>query len=168
MSLSKISHSIKNRKYPKDIFITPIPLAVKLIGLHKSNENEIWLDPFKNSGNFYNNYPKNVKKEWCEILEDRDFFKYDKKIDVISSNPPYSLLDKIFEHTIKICNREFGYLIGWNNLTARRIEKCNSAGFYIRSIEMFKVFKWWGMSCYVIFSNEIDNNIITFNRKVWR
>jgi hypothetical protein len=168
MSLSKISHNIKHRENPKDVFITPIKLAKKLIDLHGTVDNEIWLDPFKNNGSFYNNYPDNIEKDWCEILDNKDFFKYDKLVDVISSNPPYSMLNRVLEQTLKICSREFGYLIGWNNLTARRIEMCNKAGFYIKSIEMFKVYKWYGMSCYVIFSKQIDNNIISFNRTVWR
>ena len=55
------------------------------------------------------------------------------------------MLDNVFNKTLEICNKEFGYLIGWNNLTARRIEMCNKKGFYIKSIEMFKVYKWFGI-----------------------
>ena len=130
--LSQINHKIKSRDSPKDVFITPVPLAERCIKYHKSRFcNDIWLDPFKNNGSFYNNFPKGVDKDWCEILDNRDFFKYDKKVAIISSNPPYSMLDKVFTKTLEICSREFGYLIGWNNLTARRIEMCNKKGFYI-------------------------------------
>ena len=54
------------------------------------------------------------------------------------------------------------------NLTAKRIETCNKAGFYLKSMNIFKVYKWFGMSCYVVFSNEIDTNCVGFDRKVWR
>ena len=37
-----------------------------------------------------------------EILDDRDFFEYSKKVDVISSNPPYSMLDRVFNKTLKL------------------------------------------------------------------
>ena len=167
--LSKINTKIKKREYPKDVFITPIPLAKICISKHNINKKDIWYDPFKNNGSFYNNFPNEIKnKKWSEILENKDFFKFNEKVDIISSNPPYSMLDKVFIKTLEICNKEFGYLIGWNNLTARRIEMCNKKGFYIKSMEMFKVYKWFGMSCYVVFSNEIKDNIISYNRKVWR
>jgi len=56
------------------------------------NPTGIVLEPAKGTGNFYNNI-KN-KKDWCEIAEGRDFFDYDKKVDWIITNPPYSIYDK--------------------------------------------------------------------------
>jgi len=167
--LSSIAHKIKHRQTPKDVFITPVPLAVKCIAYHNPFTPGTWLDPFMNDGSFYKNFPTNPgEKDWCEILNGKDFFQYKKKVSIISSNPPYSLLDKVFEHTLKICEVEFGYLIGMNNLTARRIEMCNKAGFYLKSMFMCKVYKWWGMSIYVVFSKKIDKNIIDYDRVVWK
>jgi len=165
---SSISHKIKHRNKSNDVFITPPELAIKCIKRHSIVEGELWLDSCKNSGSFYNNFPLSVKKDYCEILEGIDFLKYDKKVAVISQNPPYSLLKKWFPKCCEITTREFGLLIGINNLTAKRIEDCNKKGFYLKSYVMFKVFKWYGMSCYVIFSNEIYKNVIDIDRKVYR
>jgi hypothetical protein len=131
----------------------------------KLKENEIYLDPFKATGHFYNSI--NNKKYWCEITENKDFFKFNKNVDVICSNPPYSLLDKVLEHTSNICNR-FGYLIRLNALTPRRIEKLNNKGFYISYIHICKVYKWFGMSVFVIFDKTIKKNIINYDRIVWK
>ena len=167
--LSKISTKIKTRQKAKDVFITPVELAKKLIKRHKNTDDDnIWLDPFKNNGSFYNNFPDKNPKDWCEILLGMDFFTYDMPVDIISSNPPYSILDKVFDKTFEICKKEFGYLLGIHNLTARRIQMANKKGFFIKSIYMTKVFKWFGMSIYVIFSKEIDDNLIDFDRTVWR
>jgi len=165
--ISTIGHKIKQRKVPRDVFITPVELAKKLIKRHSYKDTDIWLDPFKNDGSFYNNYPTD-KKDWCEILDNRDFFKYEKPVDIISSNPPYSLLNDVLDHTLKICKKEFGYLLAIHNITTARMEKINRAGFYLKSMFMTKIYKWFGFSVYFIFSKEIDNNLIDFDRKIWR
>jgi hypothetical protein len=168
IGFSNINHNIKHRQKPRDIFLTPEPLAKMLIQTHSNKPEYIWYDPFKNTGNFYNNYPAENEKDWSEIQDNKDFFKYNKPVDIIASNPPYSCIDKVFEHTFKICKHECGYLIGIHNLTPNRIEKANKAGFYLKYIQMFKVYNFFGMSIYVIFSKDIDKNLIDINRKVWR
>ena len=93
---SKIAHSIKQRNKANDIFITPIDLAKKHIDMIEFNENDKWLDPCKNNGSYYNNFP-NDNKDYCEILEQKDFFEYKRHVDIIIQNPPYSLMNKWIE-----------------------------------------------------------------------
>jgi len=169
---SKISHSIKHRKKPNDVFITPKELSKKAIELCKTsnhfNENSIWFDPFRNSGSYYNQYPQNgVKHEWCEILDGKDFFEFNEKIDIICSNPAYSMLDKIFKKCIELNPKVINLLIGVGNLTARRIEMMEKANYYITKLHMCKVYKWYGMSFIVQFEKD-GKNIITYDRKVWK
>ena len=45
-----------------------------------------------------------VKKDWCEIDKGRDFFDYTDKVDWIISNPPYSILDEVLEHSFEIAD----------------------------------------------------------------
>jgi hypothetical protein len=85
MSNSQISqknHSIKHRETPNDVFITPVNLCKVHINLISGNRGK-WLDPFKNSGNYYNNFPTE-NKDWCEILQERDFFEYkeERKVSI--------------------------------------------------------------------------------------
>ena len=136
--ISNINHSIKKRKNPKDIFITPEELAKIHIDLINHNDNDIWYDPFKNSGVYYNQFPTNNKK-WSEILNGRDFFNFNENINIICSNPPYSLLQRVLEHSIKLNPRVISYLIGINNLTAKRIELMNNAGYGLTKLYITKV-----------------------------
>jgi len=129
-------------------------------------ENEIWLDPFKNSGVYYNNFPTN-NKLWCEILEEKDFFEFNEKVDVICSNPPYSLMDKVLEKSISLKPRVISYLIGVGNLTTRRIEMMEKAGYGITKLHMCKVYKWYGMSFIVVFELNKDS-IMSYDRTVWK
>ena len=58
--------------------IAPTELAKKHIEMIEYNDNDIWYDPFKNSGNYYNNFP-NDNKLWSEILDGKDFFDFSIK-----------------------------------------------------------------------------------------
>jgi len=164
---SKIAHLIKHRKVPNDDFETPEALAKKCISLVPFEKGDEVLDPFAGNKVFLNNFPDFVFKEYTEIKEGIDFFKCNEKCDWAVSNPPYSKLDKVFEHTYKVARKGFGYLIGIHNLTAKRIEEANEHGFYLTKIHMCKVFKFFGMSIFVVFEKN-KKNIISYDRTVWR
>ena len=162
---SSISTKIKQRSNPNDIFITPIGLAKTAINMINYNENEIWLDPFKNDGSYYNQFPS--KKDWCEILEGRDFFNYKEHVDIICSNPPYSLIDKVLYKSVELKPRVIQYLLGINNLTAKRLEFMEESGYGLTKIHMCKVYKWYGMSCIFQFEKG-EKSIMSFDRVVWK
>jgi hypothetical protein len=100
-------------------------------------------------------------------LENKDFLKYDKNVDVIIQNPPYSLLDIWFKKNIELNPRSFSMLIGVGNLTARRIEWCENAGYGITKLKMLKVWKWYGMSFIVVFEKG-KKSIMSIDRTVWK
>ena len=113
MSFSQINHNIRRRQKPNDVFITPLALAkkhIKLVNRYCSRENALWLDPCKNSGNYYNNFHKK-NKDYCEILENKDFFKYNKNVDVICSNPPFSLISRWLKKSVELKPEVISYLI---------------------------------------------------------
>tara|TARA_R110002110_G_scaffold405349_1_gene624479 strand:+ start:22622 stop:23284 length:663 start_codon:yes stop_codon:yes gene_type:complete len=200
---SKTSHTIKHRDNAKDVFITPVELAEKHIGFTHQNlkptwfqdedgnleevegrKADFWYDPFKNSGNYYNNFPE--IKDWAEILEGRDFFKYEpggykaSNVNlVICSNPPYSMMDKVYERCIELDAKVISFLVAFHSITPRRIEYMEKAGYKIKFLHICKVFKWYGMSCIVIFEKLEDDDpvfrrvinrfgLLSYDRKVWR
>ena len=163
---SSISTSIKKREIPNDIFITPIQLAKINIDMIEYNIEDIWYDPFKNNGSYYNQFP-NDNKKWSEILENKDFFQFNEKIDIICSNPPYSIIDKVLEKSVELKPRVISYLIGINNLTPKRMEYMESKGYYIIKLHICKVFKWYGMSVIVLWEKD-KKSIINFDRIVWK
>ncbi len=166
MSKSITSHNIKQRETPNDVFITPLKLAKYNIDMIEYNKDEIWYDPFKNNGSYYNQFP-NENNKWSEILEERDFFTFDEKVDIICSNPPYSMINKVLEKSVELKPRIISYLIGINNLTPKRLEYMENNGYYITKLHMCKVFKWYGMSMIVVWERE-KKGIISFDRVVWR
>jgi hypothetical protein len=165
MSSAK-SHAIKQRVSANDIFITPLGLSKRAIDLVNYTPEEVWFDPFKATGSYYNQFP-NDNKLYTEISEDLDFFAFNEPVDIICSNPPYSIMDRVLEHSIALKPRVINYLIGIANLTAKRIELLNNNGYGLTKMEMCKVFKWYGMSVIVQFEKDKEN-IISFNRTVWK
>jgi hypothetical protein len=161
-----IADTIKKRDKPKDVFITPKKLADFAISMIEYKSTDIWLDPFKNSGNYFNNFPSDYI-DWCEILDGKDFFEYNKPVDIICSNPPYSCLDKVLAHSVSLRPRVIQYLIGFHNLTAKRIEFMEKNHYFIKKLHFCKVYKWFGMSVIVQFEKGADS-IISYDRVVWR
>ena len=86
-----------------DIFYTPSDLVDDCVKLIKIAKSDTLLDPFYGDGAFYSKYPETNKKDWCEIEKGVDFFKYNKKVDWVISNPPFSKLTKVLNHCSEIC-----------------------------------------------------------------
>lgn len=162
---SSVSHKIKNRDTAKDVFITPLELAKKHIDMVEYKPDDIWLDPCKNDGSYYNQLP-NDNKEYCEILEDKDFFNYNGKVDIIIQNPPYSLMNKWIDKNIELNPRVISFLIGIGNLTTKRIETLETAGYGLTKMKMLKVHSWYGMSVLVNFEKD-KPSIIEFDRTIY-
>jgi hypothetical protein len=162
--ISKINHKIKHRENPKDVFITPLKLAKTHIDMIECKG--CWYDPFKNNGSYYNQFPTENKK-WSEILDGKDFFEFKENIDVICSNPPYSMIDKVLEKSVELKPKVISYLLGINNLTAKRMEYMEKNGYYITKLHMCKVFKWFGMSMIVVWEKG-GEPILSYDRIVWR
>ena len=87
------------------------------------------LDPFKGKGAFYDNFPEIVEKDWCELDEGKDFFNYNDPVDWIVSNPPYSIFNKVIEHSFELSDN-IVYLIPINKLTSSftRIKQLSEFG----------------------------------------
>lgn len=61
------------------------------------------LDPSAGTNVFYNKF-KNKKKYRCEISDGIDFFDWNKKVNWIITNPPYSIYDLFLQKAFNIAN----------------------------------------------------------------
>jgi len=80
-----------------DIVYTPDNIARMIVDMFKP-EGRI-LEPAKGGGAFLQYMPD---ADWCEIQEGRDFFEYNKKVDWIITNPPYSIFRRFLLHSMEI------------------------------------------------------------------
>ena len=149
MSNAKIIKSIANRKKANDRFYTPKKIVDIMLKMCDIKETDKVLDPCIGEGAFYNNLPK-CEKYWCEIDKGKDFFEWNKKVDLMIGNPPYSMWNKWLDHTIKYCDK-FCYVFGIMNLTNHRIKRLEEEGFFITKIHVCKVSYWLSNSMLVLF-----------------
>ena len=115
----------------KDIVMTPEYLAKEIIE-HFNPTGRI-LDPCRGEGAFYDNYPGD-DKDWCELGEGKDFLQYQKKVDWIITNPPWSKMQQFLAHGMKVADN-IVYLTTINHYTTkRRIRDMRDADFAIKEI----------------------------------
>ena len=163
---SETNRTIQKRTNANDVFYTPETAVRSHLALINSHEGDKWFDPFLGQGAYFNAYPT-TNKDWCEIAKDRDFFTYHDKVDIICSNPPYSMIDRVLEHSVTLEPRIISYLIGQGNLTTKRIEYMNTQGYGLASLHMLKVWKWFGMS-YIVTFEKGKQNVVSFDRTIHR
>jgi len=167
---SNTCNKIKNRKVAKDVFYTPRALAkehIDYLNIPKDPSLK-WLDPSKGKGVYFDQFPTD-NKDWCEITEGKDFFDYNEPVDIVVTNPPYSLIEKFIKKSIELKAKTISFLIGLINITPRRIEIFENAGYKMTGLKIFKVYDWFGMSSFVVFTkSENEKSVMDYSRKVWR
>ena len=98
----------------KDVVYTPETIARDIISWVKPTG--VCLDPCKGDGAFFNNFPG--QRDWCEIREGKDFFEYDKKVDHIIGNPPYSIFEDFLRHSFELAD-DVVYIVPTNKVFQR-------------------------------------------------
>ena len=100
----------------KDIVYTPDDVARDIVTWLKPKG--LCLDPCYGDGSFHKHLPKN--SDWCELQKGKDFFDYNKKVDWIVGNPPYSIFEEWLHHSFEIAD-EVAYILPTNKVFQRQI-----------------------------------------------
>ena len=160
--------NLKDKVNPNDDKKTPNILAKKLIDMTPLEEGDTVLDGFVGKGAFYDQYPPNVNKRWSEIKRNRDFFKRKNKVDWVGpTNPPYSKINDVFEHSIKLANKGIAFLIGIINITPKRIAMLEKGGFGITHMHIVQVTGWFGKSLFIV-AQKGKPSIISYDVESYR
>jgi methylase of polypeptide subunit release factors len=93
-----VRRKFRNTKQVNDEVYTPDHVAKAIIDAFAPTGK--CLDPCMGDGVFLKYLPEGSM--WCEISKGRDFFDFDKKVDWIISNPPYSQFVEFTEHAMSI------------------------------------------------------------------
>jgi len=81
-----------------DVVFTPDWLAKQICKMFPIKG--VVLEPCKGEGAFLNHLP--VGTEWCEIADGINYYDYNKKVDWIVTNPPYSDYNRFLEHSFEL------------------------------------------------------------------
>lgn len=146
-----------------DIVYTPDDLAQRIVS-HFNPFGKKCLDPCKGKGAFVRAFLNcNINPDWCEIEENKDFFKYHDKVDWIISNFPWSLHREFMQHSMDISDN-IVTLVTVNHVLAlkARMRDIKNAGFYVREMIMMdtpKAFPSSGFLLSAIYLNKIKGDI---------
>jgi hypothetical protein len=151
---------------------TPKETCKELIKDISFNENEETLEPcIGRDKNFYDLIPG--KKEWGEIENGRDFFKYDygRKFHKIIVNPPYkcnitkkNIAYKFLEKCIELCLDECWCLLNlnmFNSLTPKRLKELKIKNFEVVFIRILNIKIWRNRYYWVCFKKN-KKGILSF------
>lgn len=110
---------------PNDIVLTPDKWAADIIEHFKPEG--VTLDPCRGEGAFYNKLTG--ERLWCEITEGVDFFQFNKPVNWIVSNPPYSTFGPWLDHSLTLAEN-IVYLIPVNKIfsSATKLRKIQKWG----------------------------------------
>ena len=171
--MDKTGKKIQKRENPNDVFITPDTLVQEHFELVEPylRENDLILDPCSHETRKYLTKFERAgyRTDWCEISLGRDFLEYQGTPEVICSNPPYSMIDAFLDKSISLNPRVVSFLIGFSNITTKRLEKMENAGYTCVEFHLTKVFKWYGMSLLIVWVKDPDaKSVVGYDRKVHR
>ena len=146
----------------EDCVQTPITLAKQLVE-HFKPVGKI-LEPCKGEGNFLGVLPKDTL--WCEILEGKDFFDFNEKVDWIITNPPYSKMRKFIQKSMDVADN-IVFLTTINHLWLKaRLRDIEEKGFGIKEIMLFDTPKTFPQSgfqigCFYLKKDYVGNITLT-------
>ena len=85
---------------PNDVVFTPDWLAKQIVNMFPI-EGKV-LEPCKGEGAFLQYLPDDA--DWCEIAEGKNYYDYEKKVDWIVTNPPYSDFNRFLDHSFDLAD----------------------------------------------------------------
>ena len=123
-----------------------------------SGKNKVW----------YNNIPKSFKRYECEIEDGQDYLsKWDREVDWVIGNPPFSIGWKFVEKSLEIATEGIAFLgnINFINcLNQNRLEILADRSWYTSKIHIVSDNRWFGRYYFIIFTRD-KNNFISWNKK---
>ena len=110
---------------PKDIVYTPDHVARHIVKF--LSPEGACLDPCKGDGAFLKYLP--AGSDYCELREDKDFFLYNRKVDWVIGNPPYSIFEEFLLKAFEIADN-VSFLVPTNKIFQRQVimDRINAFG----------------------------------------
>lgn len=130
----------------RDIVMTPPALAQRIVAQLSIPAGAHLLDPSRGQGAFFDAFPADCTKDWCELAEGRDFFDHKLCADWIITNPPWSILRSFLQHAMTLAENVVLVAPLSNFTTRARLADINNAGFSISTLYLLKAPKSWPQS----------------------
>lgn len=151
----------KDPNYYNSDFTTPESLVKDLLKLVSYSNKDFIIDAGSGERKVWFSNIKFTKKEELELKDGKNFLDYNKKVDWVIENPPFTDFIKFIFKLAEICNKGFAFLTNHsriNQLTPRRLEKLKEKGFYITKIHVCSIKKWFGRYYFLVFTKNKSEN----------
>ncbi|MEM6883858.1 MAG: hypothetical protein AAF571_02420 [Verrucomicrobiota bacterium] len=124
-----------NRNYTSDDVVqTPPEMAQRLVN-HFQPEGRI-LEPCCGQGHFLKVMPG---AEWCELSKGKDFFDWDRQVDWIITNPPWSKIRPFLAHSMEVADHIVFLMTVNHAWTKARLRDVKESGFGIKAIALLEM-----------------------------
>lgn len=130
----------------RDLVMTPAPLAGGIITHFSDQLYGSILDPARGQGAFFDQFPANLSHNWCELAEGLDFLEWERPVDWIVTNPPWSRLRDLTRHTMTITDNIVWLSPIVNMTTKARLRDLDEFGFGIAELLLIDTPKSWPQS----------------------
>jgi len=125
-----------NRNYTSDDVVQTPPEMARRLVRHFAPSGEI-LEPCCGQGHFLKALPSGT--HWCEISRGKDFFSWDKPVDWIITNPPWSQIRRFLGHSMEVANHIVFLMTVNHAWTKARLRDAREQGFGIREIALLEM-----------------------------
>ena len=140
---------------------TPADIAQRLVATLPVCAGDVWVEPFKGDGAFYDAFPDTVHKDWAEITQGRDYRTL-KDYDWVVSNPPFKLEGKnvvytLLDYYMDRARKGVAFLVndyGFCTLTPPRLEALSKKGWGLTSLHVCAVPKWRGRYYFMVWEKD--------------
>lgn len=130
----------------RDLVMTPAPLAAAIITHFSEQLYGSVLDPARGQGAFFDQFPANLSHNWCELAEGLDFLEWQRPVDWIITNPPWSRLRDFTRHAMTVA-KNIVWLAPMVNMTTKaRLRDLDEFGFGIAELLLIDTPKSWPQS----------------------
>ena len=97
--------SSKNRgsePQANDFYPTPEEAFMPMLNRIDFSKITTFIEPCAGDFRIFNKIPDYIKKDWCEIMLEKDYLDYKfKDVDLIVTNPPFSIAMEFLEKSLK-------------------------------------------------------------------
>lgn len=140
---------------------TPPDIARRLVATLPVCEGDLWVEPFKGEGSFYDAFPEGVRKDWAEITQGRDYTSL-SDYDWVVTNPPFRLevdgrhvnsVWSLLTYYTDRARKGVAFLVndyGFCTLTPPRLQQLISKGWGLTTLKVCAIPKWRGRYYFMV------------------